>query len=183
MTDDRRRWVAGNAAACELLEIAQAELTWHTVDDSTPPGRRPGIEERFQEFLSSGMAEGWWDYYIPGRKTSPVEFSSTANVLPGRHLTVLIPSDEDTKSFLDREAPWVRVGPNQPERSRLTPREREVMTLVADGLNSGDVAERLYLSTETVKSHVHNAMRKLDAHTRAHAVAISLVTGEISWDG
>jgi DNA-binding CsgD family transcriptional regulator len=62
----------------------------------------------------------------------------------------------------------------------LTQREREVMTLVASGLRSGDIAERLVLSPETIKSHVRNAMTKLGARTRAHAVAIALATGQIA---
>jgi hypothetical protein len=37
------------------------------------------------------------------------------------------------------------------------------------------------VSPETIKSHVQNAMTKLGAHTRAHAVAIALVTGKIVW--
>lgn len=56
------------------------------------------------------------------------------------------------------------------------------MTLVASGLQSGEMAERLFLSPETVKSHVQNAMGKLGSRTRAHAVAIALVTGQISWE-
>jgi DNA-binding CsgD family transcriptional regulator len=44
------------------------------------------------------------------------------------------------------------------------------------------MAELLFLSPETVKSHVHNAMGKLGVHTRAHAVAIALVTGQITWE-
>lgn len=67
-------------------------------------------------------------------------------------------------------------------RLQLSEREREVMTLVASGLQSSDIAGRLFLSPETVKSHVHNALGKLGAHTRAHAVAIALVTGQIVWD-
>ena len=67
-------------------------------------------------------------------------------------------------------------------RQKLTEREREIMTLVASGLQSGDIAERLFLSPETVKSHVSNAMHKLDSHTRAHAVAMALVTGQIAWE-
>jgi DNA-binding CsgD family transcriptional regulator len=42
------------------------------------------------------------------------------------------------------------------------------------------MAERLCVSPETIKSHVQNAMGKLGAHTRAHAVAIALVSGQIS---
>jgi DNA-binding CsgD family transcriptional regulator len=64
----------------------------------------------------------------------------------------------------------------------LTKREREVTRLVASGLTTVEVAEHLVLSPETVKSHVHNAMAKLGAHTRAHAVAIALATGQIVWD-
>jgi hypothetical protein len=43
------------------------------------------------------------------------------------------------------------------------------------------MAASLILSPEAVKTHVHHAMTKLGAHTRAHAVAISIVTGQISW--
>ena len=67
------------------------------------------------------------------------------------------------------------------DRPELTEREREVMTLVAIGLQNRDMAERLFLSPETVKSHVRNAMTKLGSKTRAHAVAIALVTGQIPW--
>jgi DNA-binding CsgD family transcriptional regulator len=74
---------------------------------------------------------------------------------------------------------WTPVAAQDSARSQLTDRERQVMTLVASGLQSGDIAERLFLSPETVKSHVHNAMGKLGAHTRAHAVAIALVNGQI----
>jgi DNA-binding CsgD family transcriptional regulator len=81
-----------------------------------------------------------------------------------------------------REVMWTSVLGESSGRLQLTEREREVMTLVASGLQSGDMAERLFLSPETVKSHVHNAMGKLGAHTRAHAVAIALVTGQISWE-
>jgi DNA-binding CsgD family transcriptional regulator len=66
-------------------------------------------------------------------------------------------------------------------RVSLTEREREVMTLAASGLETSEIGVRLFLSPETIKSHVHNAMTKLGAHTRAHAVAIGLVSGQITW--
>jgi DNA-binding NarL/FixJ family response regulator len=49
---------------------------------------------------------------------------------------------------------------------RMTRREREVIALIAEGLSNGDIARRLYLSTHTVKSHVHNILEKLSLHTR-----------------
>jgi DNA-binding NarL/FixJ family response regulator len=61
----------------------------------------------------------------------------------------------------------------------LTPREREVLDLLAQGLNGTQVAERLFISPATVRTHVENAMEKLEARTRVHAVALALRQGEI----
>jgi DNA-binding NarL/FixJ family response regulator len=57
---------------------------------------------------------------------------------------------------------------------RLTTREREVLRLAADGLSSEKIGERLFLSPQTVRGHVGNAMGKLQAHTRTQAVATAL---------
>jgi DNA-binding NarL/FixJ family response regulator len=62
----------------------------------------------------------------------------------------------------------------------LSNREREVLDLLAQGLTGEAVAERLVLSAETVKTHIRNAMTKLEAHTRVHAIAIALREGFIS---
>ena len=62
----------------------------------------------------------------------------------------------------------------------LSPREREVLDLLAQGLNGEEAAKRLVLSPETIRTHVRNAMDKLEAHTRAHAIVIALRQGEIS---
>ena len=56
----------------------------------------------------------------------------------------------------------------------LTAREREILQLLADGMSNGDVAARLFISQETVKSHVRHILAKLEADTRTHAVAIAL---------
>jgi len=56
----------------------------------------------------------------------------------------------------------------------LTPREREILQLLADGMSNAEVASRLFISQETVKSHVRHILAKLEADTRTHAVAIAL---------
>jgi DNA-binding CsgD family transcriptional regulator len=63
--------------------------------------------------------------------------------------------------------------------STLTPREREVIRLVAQGATTGQIAVELYLSPATVRTHVRNAMVKTQARTRAHLVAIVLSDGFI----
>ena len=56
----------------------------------------------------------------------------------------------------------------------LTPREREILQLLADGMSNADVAKKLFISQETVKSHVRHILAKLEADTRTQAVAIAL---------
>jgi DNA-binding CsgD family transcriptional regulator len=183
IADDQRRWVTGNTAACDLLGISREEIPWRTMDEFTSPNERKKLEEQWAAFLASGGAEGWYQLYVPDRGPVPVEFSATANVLPARHLSVFIPPEEASgEATKARKATWAPVVAEGTGRLALTEREREVMTLVASGLQSGDIAERLFLSPETVKSHVHNALGKLGAHTRAHGVAIALVTGQITWE-
>jgi DNA-binding NarL/FixJ family response regulator len=65
------------------------------------------------------------------------------------------------------------------EDSLLSPREKEVLLLLADGLNGEEAAERLFLSPETVRTHIRNSMAKLEAHTRTGAVVAALRRGEL----
>ena len=56
----------------------------------------------------------------------------------------------------------------------LSKREREVLRLLADGLRNEEIGRRLNIAAETARAHIRNAMRKLDADTRTHAVAMAL---------
>jgi DNA-binding NarL/FixJ family response regulator len=63
---------------------------------------------------------------------------------------------------------------NRDRDDMLTAREREILQLLADGMSNADVAAKLFISQETVKSHVRHILAKLEADTRTHAVAIAL---------
>ena len=62
----------------------------------------------------------------------------------------------------------------------LTHRERDVLRLLADGNSNEEIGKRLFISPETVRTHVRKAMAKLDADTRTQAVAIALRQSIIS---
>ena len=64
----------------------------------------------------------------------------------------------------------------EPEHSP-TAREIEVLQLVSEGLVNREIGDRLYLSEETVKSHVRHLLAKLQARSRAHAVAVGFRRG------
>ncbi len=71
------------------------------------------------------------------------------------------------------------------ELDRLTDREREVMALVAAGLTNEEIAEKLYLSPATAKTHVSRAMVKLGARDRAQLVVFAYESGLVrpGWRG
>jgi two-component system nitrate/nitrite response regulator NarL len=56
----------------------------------------------------------------------------------------------------------------------LTQREREVLRLLSDGLRNEEIGRELHIAAETARAHIRNAMRKLSADTRTHAVALAL---------
>jgi DNA-binding NarL/FixJ family response regulator len=78
-------------------------------------------------------------------------------------------------------AEFARLRPSQRIRPEdlnvLTPRELEILSLVAGGLSNHEIADRLVLSNETVKTHVSHVLRKLDLRDRAQAVVAAYESG------
>ena len=83
-----------------------------------------------------------------------------------------------------RDAAVAEVIPFQPRLQELeqepTAREIEVLQLISDGLVNREIGVRLFLSEETVKSHVRHLLAKLQARSRAHAVAVGFRRGLIN---
>lgn len=65
-------------------------------------------------------------------------------------------------------------------RARLTRRELDVLTHVADGETNAGVARRIGVSESTAKFHLNNVLTKLSARSRAHAVALALRAGRLT---
>jgi DNA-binding NarL/FixJ family response regulator len=75
--------------------------------------------------------------------------------------------------YVDPEVtPLLASNPAARRLAHLSPREREVLGLLADGYQGPEIAERLFLSLETVRTHIRNGANKLGARTRVQAAAM-----------
>jgi PAS domain S-box-containing protein len=174
IADDQRRYVAANPAACLLLRLPEEAVLRLSVDDLTPPEGRAHMDELWAAFLREGTQRGTFELQMPDGPRLAVEYSATAHVEPGRHLSILM---------FALTAGDVERDPGRGESPELlTDREREVLNLVAMGMGSTWIASALGVSTSTVETHVRHCLRKLDARNRAHAIAVGIRRGEIRLD-
>ena len=84
------------------------------------------------------------------------------------------------EAYVDPVLAGILVSAQSDKIPSLTQREREVLRLLADGLSNEEIGKRLFISPETVRTHVRKAMAKLEADTRTQAVAIALRQSLIS---
>jgi DNA-binding NarL/FixJ family response regulator len=84
------------------------------------------------------------------------------------------------EAYVDPVLAGVLVSAQTENLPSLTQREREVLRLLADGLSNEEIGKRLFISPETVRTHVRKAMAKLAADTRTQAVAEALRQSLIS---
>ena len=82
-----------------------------------------------------------------------------------------------TKRLIEQFARSAPAGGPPPALAELTPREAEVLVLVAGGLSNGEIAEELVLSHATVKTHVARMLMKLGLRDRVQAVVLAYEAG------
>jgi DNA-binding NarL/FixJ family response regulator len=71
----------------------------------------------------------------------------------------------------------------QQRAKRLTSRQTEILQLMADGMSSRDIADRLGLSPNTLRTHVYNILTRLGAHSKLEAMAVAIRQGMVSTGG
>jgi DNA-binding NarL/FixJ family response regulator len=117
---------------------------------------------------------------------APEEFVRAVRVVAGGGAYL---SPSAARRLLDELAadadlhPYSGQHPDSRQFEDLTTRERDLVLLAADGLSNGEIADRLVISTATVKTHISRAMTKLDAHDRAKLVALAYETGFVNEHG
>ena len=112
--------------------------------------------------------------FVSGERTDA--YDRTVGLLLGADDYIVKPFDPD--EFIARVRRSIRRQTlRKPERddalAELTPREREVLSLLASGRSSKEIARRLVISPRTVSTHVQHILAKLDVSNRARAIALA----------
>jgi DNA-binding NarL/FixJ family response regulator len=177
---------AGNvAAALDLVEHVDPDVA--VVDVGLPDGdgidltrrlieRSPGLAVLIYtgladaSVLAGGLDSGARGYALKSGSVDEL-ISAIGRVAAG-------------ESYVDPRLDRVLLSPQATAHvPQLSPREREVLHLMAEGYTAEAVGDRLGVSVETVRTHVRNVIRKLRARNRVHAIAMALERGDITLDG
>ena len=124
----------------------------------------PAAEEDVVEFVRAG-ATG----FVP-KRASVDDLIATVRSVAGGTAVVPPPFCSALFSHIAKGAAGRRA-PAATDAVRLSKREQEVIALIAEGLSNKEIAGRLNLATYTVKSHVHNILKKLAVHNRLQIAA------------
>jgi len=146
----------GEPPALVLLDVVLPEMSGYELCRT--------LRDRFGETLPI--------IFVSGTRTDPLD--SVAGLLVGADDYILKPFVPEeliarVRRALTRSAELSRT--NGSATNGLTPREREVLSLLAEGLTQNEIADRLVISSKTVATHLQRMLGKLGVHSRAEAVA------------
>jgi len=160
--DDDAVYVDANNAACGSVGLQREDFVGRRVGFSTDEQRQEDVARMWADFRRQGHLVVPYQY-TSGDRTVRMDIVCTSHVPePNRHLTMY----------------WTHPA----ETGGLSPREREITQLLTTGLTGAQIAEKLHISPETVRTHIRNAMKGVGVHTRAHLVARAIERGLVRAD-
>jgi DNA-binding NarL/FixJ family response regulator len=124
------------------------------------------------EYVFEALRHGASGFLV--KDTEPVELIAAVRAV-ARGDALLSPSV--TRRLIGEFASRSKTPPPSNALDQLTDREREVVTLIGEGLTNDQIAERLFVSTATVKTHANRAMAKIGARDRAQVVVAAYESG------
>jgi len=170
LVDDDRRHVEVNGAYLAQTGYPRRELIGRPIAEIVVGGPLYSDDE-WQAELARRSFTGEARLLTADGRVVGVQFAAHAEVVTGRRLVlaVVLSTSRWGKHF--------RRDVEVKEPGRLSAREREIVRLIADGDSGPEIAQRLHISHDTVRTHVRNAMTKLGARSRAQLVAKSVGEG------
>jgi PAS domain S-box-containing protein len=168
------RVLAGvNDAFLKTFGYSRAGALGRRLDSFVAEDSRLRMNRDWRDLLRTGRLNGEREMVRADGRHVRAQFAAHREIVTGRDLVLGV--------VLDLETRPMRCGEDSADTSRpaLTPREREVVALVAMGRRRREIADELFISDSTVKTHLRNAMHRLEVHSQAQLVAVALARGLI----
>ena len=127
------------------------------------------------EYVARAIRAGASGFLV--KDTEPVDLIRAVRVVAGGDALL---SPGVTRRLLERAALGMRDAADPSRLAALTDRETEVLRLVGQGLTNDEIAQRLFLSPLTAKTHVSRIMQKLHARDRVQLVVTAYESGLIA---
>ena len=162
-----------NGAFLEAFGYTRARALGRKLDEFVAEDSRRRMKKDWWGLLRTGRLNGDRELIRGDGRHARVQFAAHREIVTGRDLILGVVLELDGRPMRCGKAP-VDASP-----AALTGREREVVALVALGRRRREIADELFISDATVKTHLRNAMHKLDVHSQAQLVAVALTRGLI----
>jgi DNA-binding NarL/FixJ family response regulator len=157
-----------------MPEVDGLEATRHIAADERLAAVHVVILTTFEldEYVFEALRHGASGFLV--KDTEPVELLAAVRAV-ARGDALLSPGV--TRRLIGEFASRSKAPPPTTALDQLTDREREVVTLIGEGLTNDQIAERLFMSTATAKTHANRAMAKIGARDRAQVVVAAYEAG------
>ncbi|MDQ3954470.1 MAG: LuxR C-terminal-related transcriptional regulator [Actinomycetota bacterium] len=169
--DENRRVVEANEAVLDLFGRSRGDLIGTSIVDVIEPSERAEHTATWEQFLRSGEMFPRSDdldikrtFVRPDHTKINLQLAARWARIGERRLAVFV--------VIPQAYSWSVPPAQEPPGAQLTARERQIVGLIALGRETTKIAQELHISPETVRTHVRNAMGKLEVHTRAQLVAV-----------
>jgi PAS domain S-box-containing protein len=173
LTDGQRVIVDANPAFLVLVGRPRRELLDRRVYELVEGGQLASNDE-WASALAAGHFTGEATLLRPDGATTAVQWAASVETVTGRRLVLFVAL---TSSRWGSRFRGDAAGGG--ENRQFTPREKEIVNLVALGAAGPEIADELCIAHDTVRTHVRNAMTKVGARSRAHLVAKALAEGHV----
>ena len=175
VVDNDRRYREVNVPARLLFRLSLRDMRRRRIEDLTAPRDLTMLTGAWETLMLEGAVSGSYDIDFPTRFR--IHYTAIANFLPGLHLIVFAPA-----GWPEEELPQLPQSPAPGQQQPLSDRQRSVVQLLSAGADLAQIASELGIAESTARTHVRDALLRLGARNRAHAVALALAMGLIMPD-
>lgn len=167
--DHDRRIVEVNPAEISVLGYNRETMVGARVDLFLDPEEWKSLDSEWRAFRQRGSFQGERSMISADNKRVAFQYAADWVSVEGRNLALYV--------TLEVRFEPLRLAREEPKRPPLSAREREVLGKVAMGERAHEIAGELGITTNTVQSHIRNAMKKYGARSQAQLIAIACTRG------